>query len=192
MSWYLVKTNHWEDKLVKKPDRFKTYSYYGLGGYVWPLDEEKDETVIKIHKKLDDNKKYVELLAGWWGHFCTNWNDAQEYFYQASRIFENVSFLEIEEIEKELFRFDGIDVGHPEGGYSIIESEILVPNQIEIANEYLNEFGLFKNVSACEDYVARRYDLYGDGIEYLGDGCIGVKIKILETKGTMSLRSQVG
>ena len=182
MSWYLVKTN-WDHKWVKKRDIFKTYSYNGLGGDTWPLDEQKDETVIKIHKKIDDNKKYVKLLAGWWGHFCTNWNDAQEYFSQTSRIFENVSFLEIEEIEKELFRYDGIDVGHPESGYSIIESEILVPNQIEIAKKYLNEFGLFKNVSACEDYLAQRNDLFY-GLEDI-NFCIGVKIKILETKGNM-------
>ncbi|MDR0417139.1 MAG: hypothetical protein LBH76_07500, partial [Propionibacteriaceae bacterium] len=48
----------------------------------------------------------------------------------------------------------GIDFGDPEGGYSIIETEIIIKRDLESASEFLDKStGLFRNMAAALRYV---------------------------------------
>jgi len=49
---------------------------------------------------------------------------------------------------------DGYDFGNPSGGYSVIETEILLKNSKRNIDAYLNKFGLFNDLDSMYDFLS--------------------------------------
>jgi hypothetical protein len=197
MSWYLVtgRWDYWDSIVSPLKKEHSSILYKGIGDDVWPLMEYwpldssknegviqlekklKDERFIQVHKRLMANRKYIKCSNGW-NYCCCDFQIAKEYFLKASEIFDDLILLEVEKIKKELLGYHGIDFGNPEGGYSVINSEIIgTDNEVILADKYLNHFGLFRCMEVCTNYLSqrKRNDPHCEDIT----SYIPVKVKIL-------------
>ena len=151
-TWYLVKSNTrpWESSY----GGFLQGEYLGLGGNMWPIDE--------LHEELLRKREYVRLHDGQEIFVITNIDHARQYFNQANRLGFAAVLLEVSDPSGTRNQ-DGYDFGDPEGGYSLVESELLVADRKELLTKYIDRrTGLFRNLvemQSCLDEMPDGEDL---------------------------------
>jgi hypothetical protein len=144
-NWYIVKTN-W-DKIIEKCPL-----YGGLGGDVWPIESNSKNSLKELHRKILDSRTHVsfessvELL-------CTNYKIAEEYYLSLKNLLNNVWFLEVSNINNLNSNIIGLDIGYYSGGYSIIESELIIQS---MKGPSLNKWGLFYSLNDALEYSDMR------------------------------------
>lgn len=153
--WYIVKQN-WPITEKRVAEVKQNARYCGLGGDIWPLDEIDDSSAKTIHEALIKKRGFIDLANGYSFLACIDLELAKQYFYVANSIFPNCMLLGLEEPEK-IVSVNGYDYGNPSGGYSIIESELIIedssPNDMII---YLNDDYLFSTCSILNKYMSMR------------------------------------
>jgi hypothetical protein len=142
-EWFIVK-NNWTGIMQ---------NYIGLGGDCYP----DTDVEYNLYKKIQDRRIYVDY-KGVAIYVLTNFILAKEYFIRLKQNQLKTIIISISHIEKE--NVDGYDFGNPEGGYSIIESEILSKNRNDLIKEYLNENYLFKDIESMKKFLdnVRNFD----------------------------------
>jgi hypothetical protein len=153
MNWYLVIKN-WErtDILVSHLPNIEEYQ--GVGGDVWPLDQSNNPASRSIHDLLMRSRQPVSLANGDSRLACCDERLAIQYFESASIELGRVRLIQASSCDFP-DNTTGLDFGNPFGGYSIIESEILGSvDAPQIAAQYLDSAGLFKNVAIFNQYIA--------------------------------------
>lgn len=171
MSWYLV-TKPWCEsghEVVRHSDG-QRLPYFGISGDVWPLDEFRKAS--KIHGETQASMSYVDAPNGTASLVCADLSIANEYFTIAKKHLRFARLLEITFEYTE--RCDGVDIGSPEGSFSVIESEVVQIGDPSV----LNEHGLFRNMSDAMEYLTTResFDDYESLEEVDGYSCLGVRI----------------
>ncbi|VAW82099.1 hypothetical protein MNBD_GAMMA12-92 [hydrothermal vent metagenome] len=142
MNYYIVKIN-WStvtDNISNEFDILDAYS--GLGGDIWPLFDSSDYTQKRFHDEFKTKQEYIDLNNGTSELVCFDLNLAKNYHTECKKYFDDVFLLELCEYNNLIN--DGLDFGSPDGGYSIIESAIIMKEDMASAKKYLNPFGLFK------------------------------------------------
>lgn len=139
-KWYIVKKN-W-DTISK--------DYLGLGGDIWPEMHIPLDGKILL-KKLFTNREYTEL-SGITFLVVTDHSIAEEYFLYQKQLESNPILISVTD-DTDIKAVDGYDFGNPEGGYSVIESAILVQNNEVLKKEYLNKHLLFKDMDKLRKFL---------------------------------------
>lgn len=163
--WYIVKQN-WQQTTARAP------SYAGLGGNVWPLDDAVNSKASEVHSRTLRLREYVSVCGGE-ELLCTDASAAEEYFNIASTLMRNLWLLRVSTAAHSCCATMGFDIGFPQGGFSLIETEILVQ---ALATSELNSSSLFATVNDAKTYVEARKS--NDALEQL-DGVSIVSIEIL-------------
>lgn len=139
-KWYIVKKN-W--KTINK-------GYLGLGGDTW-ADIQIPLQGKLLLKRILANRKYVEF-SGLTFLVVTDYSMAKEYYlYQKQLNLDPIMISATDDID--IHDVDGYDFGNPAGGYSVIESAILVQNNEMLKKEFLNEHFLFKDMDKLKDFL---------------------------------------
>lgn len=164
-AWYLVKTN-WPATVERCP------RFAGLGGDVWPLDSARGDARA-VH---DEMMRSREFVPGANALVCPSRDLASRYYEQVARSFPGVPWLlQIFAMSpRRVPGLDGYDLGSPDGGYSIIESEILTQQR---SGAVLTEHGLFPSELALDSFLRSRSPI--PGLEDI-DSMTRVGIKILQ------------
>lgn len=144
-SWYLVRLS-WPSTSALWP------TYCGLGGDVWPLGEHGSAQAIAVHDGLMSSRRYVRV-GDYEEAVCIDRDLAIGYAATATALGIAASVIECTESPDAFC--EGFDIGNPTGGYSLIESEILVRDD---AHRTLNSLGLFPSRGAAEQYLVFRRD----------------------------------
>jgi hypothetical protein len=150
-KWYLVKVN-W-NAIKEAENTLSIGSYIGLGGNIWPTEGMSSEQSTEIKAKIDDARSYLDIDSNTSIYVVQSEAEALKYKKYASKIAKDVILIEVS-IADDNSQGDGYDFGNPEGGYSIIESEILVKESHQAAARYLNkQNGLFKSLAALKEFL---------------------------------------
>ncbi len=129
-------------------------SYIGLGGDIWPLDLYEDQQSVQLQNAVENNSDYIKTSDGDEVYVCINKSIADDYFQYAKTKGMNVILLEINNYEYSLAdHYDGIDYGDPTGGYSLIESELLMKENKQLVHDFLNDDGLFKDTKKINNFI---------------------------------------
>lgn len=157
MQWYLVKYRDFGFYLegCNQYNRRIMTDYLGLFGDVWPVtgfDDYKGKypKIVKCYKAIEKDMMYIELKPNSYIQVATDLALITEY----CKLLEEVSSekVVILSISNDLERIsDGFDFGNPEGGYSIIASNILEDKALRAT--YLNENGLFRSVTLFKEFI---------------------------------------
>lgn len=143
--WYLVKRN-WPQSTTKCP------KFAGVGGDVWPLDTLADRNAQSIHAAVMASRKHVavnshqELL-------CIDRSAAEAYWAETVKHTGNAWLLEVAAAKPGLDAGAGIDLGFPAGGFSLVETELIMQ---ERPGPPLNDWGLIDNLTDALAYVDYR------------------------------------
>ncbi|MBI2566788.1 MAG: hypothetical protein HYV63_07145 [Candidatus Schekmanbacteria bacterium] len=176
--WYIVKRN-WPATAAGAGRAMQGGGarYCGLGGDVWPLDGAAGDRARGAHDRLMSRRAYLELGDGSGFMACTDLASAREYLAVAREILPDCMLVGLDEGRLGEAAL-GFDLGAPAGGYSVIESEIIIaaPHP-ERARPQLNELGLFATLSALESYLAARSD--DPSLEEI-DSCAAVAVRLVE------------
>ena len=155
MDWYIVGRNY--DEAANDDGIIHNYHYFGLGGEPWPLRYERNnKSASQIDYEWDHNRTYLQTLRSDYIYVCTSFDLACRYFDVSVKIFHNTYLLQIAFHNGQISQYDGVDFGNPEGGYSIIETELLLPSNDLICKEFLNDKCLFPSVDKADQFI----DLY--------------------------------
>jgi hypothetical protein len=162
-SWYVVKYN-WEET-----DQFcrehLNCEHIGLGGDIWPQEFGVIRPACYLElKKVGESLRFYELDDGQYIQVCPDLQAAQALWEGLRRQQPANDPLLLELSTEELGQHQGYDFGSPEGGYSLIESEITAYPQRTWALSYLNSHGLFADVEAIRAFIER---LEEEGVEDL-------------------------
>ena len=156
MHWYLVKRN-WEPILqVLRSSVFsgKITQYIGVGGDVWPLDMNMDAEAKHIHERVMKSRKHIPVGEDLEACVCVDLCLAQDYYSICASQLDNVMLLEAWQLADSGRKADGLDFGSPSGGYSVIETEIIMREDMT-ACEFLNSKGLFVDERSMATFVSR-------------------------------------
>jgi hypothetical protein len=137
-EWFIVKRN-WPGIMQ---------DYLGLGGDCYPGTEAAGGNLCK---KILDCRTYMNY-EGIVICVLADFVLAKEYFAHMEQKQPNPLIISVSNIEKG--DVDGYDFGNPEGGYSIIESEILARREKKLIDKYLNEKYLFKDIHLMRGFLA--------------------------------------
>jgi hypothetical protein len=136
-SWFLVKIN-WP----QIPNQ-----YIGLGGNIWP---ELDGSDYNLYKKIRDSRSYITFSDSII-FVITDYLIAKEYgLILRDKNFDSI-FISVHDIKVE--NATGYDFGNPIGGYSIIETEILLKKRHDLIERFLNKNLLFKNIALMREFI---------------------------------------
>jgi hypothetical protein len=155
-KWYLVKAN-WP--IISSISSQHGIEYIGIGGDIWPCGAEIDTSSTRIYKELENSRVYLmdEMVGTIYVH--TDLEKVIRYFNCQLVQNANPILIEIQHAKNSMpSKVDGYDFGNPEGGYSVIETEIILKNSADIIRRYLNVFGLFKDLSALKEFVSSLRD----------------------------------
>lgn len=144
MTWYLVKTN-WPTTEAALA------GYAGLGGDVWPLDGAPGDAGA-IHAEVMSAREAVPLVHST-EMLCKSEDLAIIYLETCAENMAGASpvLLEVGS-PREPGPWDGYDVGHAWGGYSLTETEVLLGGRTAA----LNRLGLFATLDDVVSYLANR------------------------------------
>ncbi|AHG22662.1 hypothetical protein Z042_04885 [Chania multitudinisentens RB-25] len=140
-KWYIVKSN-WE-KTLNNLTALGLKEYYGLGGNLWPE--------CSLYNEIEKAREYIELDSGEFFYVVTDVFIAMKYCKELEALEEGVILLELKEGVDTYC--DGYDFGSPDGGYSVIESEIITKLDTVYAKRFLNDYGLFYNLESLEAFL---------------------------------------
>ncbi|MCL2309822.1 MAG: hypothetical protein FWC42_06035 [Proteobacteria bacterium] len=130
--------------------------YVGLGGDVWPHEWDGDN--LHLSSLLERMQAYTETEyngATIHVHAPVELKLVMDYFNSPRVATKKPILIEIQ-LAHDGFNVgaDGFDFGNPEGGYSIIETEIILKDSKEAINTYLNKSGLFKSMALMRDFIS--------------------------------------
>lgn len=154
MYWYLVKEN-WAAGSAKVPD------YAGVGGDIWPLMDADADAHRELHRRVFEGRTPMSFECSV-DMVVTSFDDAVAYFEacRASRARHSVQPGSLQLLRLSLpgsvedTNYLGFDVGRTSGGYSLIESEVIVAGRATV----LNQVGLFASVEEADHYLDGRTD----------------------------------
>jgi hypothetical protein len=171
-KWYIVKSN-WSqvDQLIHASSGVEEFA--GVGGNIWPLDTIDSGVARKMQSRYDKGRCYLDIGESQCMHVITDCELAVEYYELVRGEGLNPLLLELS-IAGADETVDGFDFGNPEGGFSIIETEILCRQNYSAINKYLNKHnGLFSSIEVMNDFLdsldeGEQLDCYrAVGIKYL-------------------------
>ena len=171
-KWYIVKSN-WPqlNDLIGASPIVKKFA--GLGGNIWPLDTLDSNEAREIQSSFDKGRCYLDVGESQYLYVVTDYTLSEVYYELARRKGLSPLLLELS-IAGEEEAVDGFDFGNPEGGFSIIETEILCRQNYSAINKYLNKHnGLFSSIEVMNDFLdsldeGEQFDCYrAVGIKYL-------------------------
>jgi len=176
--WYLVKEN-WQN--ISAISMKHGMEYIGLGGDVRPHNWGVDN--LDLHNLHDEMRNYTEI----------EYNGMTDYVYAATELDHVMRYFNSPRIQERNpilieVRFalntpeaavDGYDFGSPEGGYSVIETEIILKDSKKVIDAYLNRFGLFRSIDLMLNFVSGLEDAVRRGECEELDSMIPVAIKKL-------------
>jgi hypothetical protein len=151
-KWYIVKCN-WPqvDQAINASSVVEKFS--GLGGNIWPLDLIESSDVRKMQLSIDRGRCYLDIGESHQIYVITDYALSEKYYELAKEKFQAPLFLELSIAGTEAM-VDGYDFGNPEGGFSIIETEILCRQNYSAMDKYLNKHnGLFNSINAMNDFL---------------------------------------
>jgi len=177
-SWYLVKEN-WKN--ISDISMRYGIEYIGLGGDIWPHDRTCNNLAGSLYLsgqleeiKTDTEIEYNNMLFH--VHAPIELESVAKYF-NSIKTKESI-LMEIQlALDEYDLSADGFDFGNPEGGYSIIETEIILKGSKEIIDTYLNKFGLFKSIDLMHDFISGLEEKVLCGECEVLDGYVPVAIK---------------
>lgn len=138
-SWFLVKIN-WP----QIPNE-----YLGLGGNIWPeANEIEDNNYLR---KIQNNRTYIDFYGSIL-YVVDDYSLAQEFTFILKEKKLNPLFISVNDLNTNNDIL-GYDFGNPEGGYSIIETEIIIKQRRELVKKFLNENFLFKSIALMDEFV---------------------------------------
>jgi hypothetical protein len=169
--WYLVKRN-WPRTKARFP------FYAGLGGEVWPFDfgfnfDAANKTKLQnLHTRMEQSRQTVNF--GSHSRFvCTDAAIAKEYFTAVEDFCGEAWMLEVTNANVDSSKVYGFDIGFPDGGFSVIEQELITQS---LPGPKLNEWGLFQTSSEAVTYSEARKK--NEELEHLDEIMI-VSIRVL-------------
>ncbi|NRA18564.1 MAG: hypothetical protein HRU04_24010 [Oceanospirillaceae bacterium] len=169
-TWYIVKQNWSATKQLCEGHIAGQFS--GLGGDIWPIDSGDAQS------KIDSRREFVDIGEESEIYVVSDFIVAELYYKLAKDKNLEPLFLELSRVG-ESNDVHGYDIGNPEGGYSIIESELLSCDECdecdELVDKYLNKKnGLFKSISLLNEFVGT---LDTDCVEELsGYSIVGIRV----------------
>jgi hypothetical protein len=154
--WYLVKRN-WPHAKSKRP--FPLYA--GLGGDVWPFgfnfdfDKATKNELQDLHARKERSETIVDFgfrPAGV-NSVCTDAAIAEEYFAAVKKHCGEAWLLKVELPHIGSSQISGFDIGNPDGGFSVIETELITQG---LPGPNLNEWGLIQTLPEALAYLEAR------------------------------------
>ena len=138
--------------------------FLGLGGNVWPIDSDPDAPASTggVHEEMLSKREYLKLRDGREILVIADIEYARRYLKQAWARGIPAVLLGVSD-RNEGSNQDGYDFGDPEGGYSLVESEMLVAERVALLEKYIDpRNGLFRNLDEmqqCLDEIPDGEDL---------------------------------
>jgi hypothetical protein len=165
-GWYLVL------------EAWHPFPHLGLDGFAWPVRDIDELELVESAMQPLPFAPGGALFEG-----CFDRERAMAYFEAAAVRIERVYLIEVRGLDA-MAGCDGLDVGRPDGGFSIAGQEICkTPEGHARFGHLLNEHGLFPDDEALNTYlVDRRRRVDVEGLEHL-DESIAVRIRILRQGG---------
>lgn len=156
--WYLVKKN-WQpvEAIISEAMLPKTFLYCGVGGDAWPLEGSPEPKASLVHECMMKTRTCIEFQPGLSGLVCCDYKVAQEYLAVANAVLGKCMLLGLEAEGSRSVGAKGYDFGSPTGGYSLIETEIIVQRS-EALMGCLNSCGLFEDLDTLQSYLMTRND----------------------------------
>jgi hypothetical protein len=155
-QWYLVKGG-WPKNGPKFPVKRPCPLYAGLGGQVWPFDSgfnfdkgAKNE-LQNLHTRMERSRVFVDFRP--YVSVCPDVVIAEEYFAAVKKHCGEAWLLQVSLPNTKLSEISGYDIGFPNGGYSVIETELITQG---LPGPDLNEWGLIKTLPEALAYVEER------------------------------------
>jgi hypothetical protein len=151
-KWYIVKRNWLET--INNSHACLLKHYHGLGGDVWPVCNNTGCGCHDLYNEIEKEREHIEIRRGFCICVCVNLEKAKEYCFSLKKCSGiDAILLEVRLTSGSSDNF--VDFGNPEGGFSIIETEIITKNNIPAARSYLGvENGLFINMAAACNFVS--------------------------------------
>jgi hypothetical protein len=169
--WYLVKRN-WPQIKTRQP------LYAGLGGEVWPFDfgynfdKTNKNKLQDLHARMEQSETNVDFGSHTRG-VCTNANIAKEYFMAVKDHCGEAWLLQVTNAQISSSQIYGFDIGFPDGGFSVIETELITQS---LPGPKLNEWGLIQTLPEAVAYIEARKN--NEKLEQLDEIMI-VSIRVL-------------
>jgi hypothetical protein len=170
--WYLVKRN-WPQTKAKRPCPL----YAGLGGDDWPFsfgfnfDKATKNELQDLHARMEKSEIFMDF-----GYFplgvhsvCTDAAIAEEYFAAVKKHCGEAWLLKVALPHIGLSQISGLDIGNPDGGFSVVETELIAQG---LPGPNLNEWGLIQTLPEALEYLEARKD--NKNLEQFEDGEITV------------------
>ena len=144
MFWYLVLEGRGDGR------------YVGLGGDAWPLEGGSQSAAARrLHDRLMQEREEVLIAGESFGYLCVNTALATEYYELASTsLAGRLAFVEVS--VGPTIAAHGLDIGRASGGYSAIESELLVEPEAAQFRQRLNAHELFASREDALEYLEAR------------------------------------
>jgi hypothetical protein len=163
-KWFIAKYN-WQQTIEHSHACFLK-NYDGLGGEIWPVCNDSKCECHSLRNKIEKKREYIEIQDSHFIFVCVDLALAKEYSHSLKNCHgEFPILLEIGLLDEN--PDERCDFGNPEGGFSIIETEILTKMDICSSKAYLDsESGLFTKGKAAYDFISR---LNADEVEALDD-----------------------
>lgn len=166
-TWYIVKRNWTATKQLFAGHISGQFS--GLGGDIWPIDSGC------ARSKIESRREYIDIGEESEIYVFSDFIAAEIYYKLAKDKKLEPLFLELSRAGAS-HDVHGYDFGNLEGGYSIIETELLPCDECdELVDKYLNKkSGLFKSISLLNEFVGT---LDTDRVEELADySIVGIRV----------------
>lgn len=176
MEWYLVKYKDFSLYCEKQEELL--INYFGLSGNIWPITgfdsyKNKFSEIIECYRSIEKGMEYLELDSESYIHVSTDLELICKYSTLLEKEFCKKPI--VLSVSNDLERVcDGYDFGNPEGGYSIIASEIL--NNDILYKQYLNSNGLFDSFISFRKFME---SINSDKVEELDEYYL-LSIKIMK------------
>jgi hypothetical protein len=159
-AWYLIKRN-WPQTANRCPN------FAGVGGDVWPLDALEDKNATAVHAAMMASRTHAKV-----GHgeeaLCVRRPVADQYWAEAEKNYGDLWLLKVAVDMNDLDARAGFDLGFPSGGFSVVETELIIQG---LPGPALNDWGLIDNKEDALMYMTQRHsnkDLEQvDGLEIL-------------------------
>ena len=133
-------------------------TYRGISGDCWFLEEDVVGERVAIHEEIERSLVWIERRSPTGervgAEVCVDEPLARRYLQRARQLDPSCYLLALSDDEDELDAVAGFDIGHIDGGFSLIETEIAGNAQLEA--RFLNGVALFRTRSALEEYLRMR------------------------------------
>ena len=184
-KWFLVKRN-----MSAVPARRAALSefmrrYRGVAGDCWFLEDDAAGERVAVHEALERSEAWVECttLAGEraGAMVCVDESLARRYLQRARQLDPRCYLLALSDDERALGHVAGFDLGHVDGGFSLIETEIAGDTALE--GRFLNNVGLFRSRGDLAEYLRIREASPGYEDLEEAEGLVPIAVEVLVDGG---------